>query len=382
MHSSNSGLAGFLDAQQDNIMWVLRVAAIGFALATIYFIYGIVAHPGELFHGVAATGQALSPADFQRQLNNLDMGTKLMMTCAIVGILCVIARYYAAPETGVALIVLGLLLFFGMPYLMDTYGASGSPLKPALAKLGNPLNFLKAEYVLAGAAFIGAGVIFLMGHAVYFVTNAGARRPRANAEAAKTAQSVRKPQDKFLGRCWELPFCRDTDKMMCPIRQAKKPCWRGGRGCYCDQNIILALTGGSAYQASTGSLGYASRVASTIAKPKSYAEKRDQCLQCPVYLHHQAQKYKIMAPLFLIGVIAAIALLWMPITTGYPAAMQALGRAASGISFGTSTNGVPAWANELASSTPMMYMAVGVIALLCLSYVLHALEWILYRLGM
>ena len=380
MRDDYSPAWGPLESMQGTINAVLRVAAVLLVLITGYYIYGIVFKSNELFRAVTDTGQAFSAADFQRQLGNMELLTKILLFTSIMGILAAIARYYAVPETGVALLVIGFAMFFGMPFLIDNMGGPEGGLKPALLKLGDPRLYLKSRYTLTGALFLATGAIYLLAHALRFVTGLSRRRPRANAEAAKTAQQVRKKQDVFLGPCWRLPFCRDTEKELCPVRKAKSPCWRSGRGCYCDQGIIMQLSGGAQYG---GATGYLSRSApAAVARPKTRAEKREQCMQCPVYLHHQAQKYKLLAPASLLALVAFFGIYWNQLTTSwYPGAVGALGRAAGGFNFGPSSNGVPGWANDMAHNPTMMWMLLAVIVVLALSYILHGVEWVLYRLG-
>jgi hypothetical protein len=374
------GALTWLEALDGVLDWVLRAAAVLLLLITGYYVYGAMMHGSQLFAGANPTGGMLSIKEFQQHLANMELLTKLLLLCTVAIIVAALGRYYAAPETGGVLLLLGLLLFFGMPFVIDSMGGSGT-LPKNLAKLGDPRAFLKGKYVIAGLAFAGAGLIHLIIHGIRFATGARERRPRANEESAKTAAQVKKPNDRFLGACWQLPFCRDTDKKLCPIRASKKSCWRTGRGCYCDQNVILTLSGGSQYAASRGSSGYLSYNA-TVAKPKSLREKREQCLQCPVYLHHQGQKYRVAIPLSLLALVGATYYYWGTISSLYPDAMRSMGRALSGFSFGPSTGGVPGWAGELASNQGIMWMLIGVAAILIITYLVQAIELALYRLGL
>ncbi len=382
MRGEYSAAWGPLEALQGTFNWILRAAAVLLVLITGYYIYGILFKSNELFRAATESGQFLSQSDFLRQLGTMELLTKVLLVASVMGILAAVARYYALPETGVALLAIGGALFLGVPFLIDNFGGPEGGLKPALLKLGDPRVYLKARFALAGLLFLVSGGIYLMAHALCLATGVSRRRPRANADAAKTAQQVRKSRDVFLGPCWDLPFCRDTEKKLCPIRKERRACWIKGRGCYCDQNVILQLSGGSQYAASSGTSGYLSRVASTVARPKTRAEKRDQCLQCPVYLHHQAQKYKLLAPGALLGIAAFFALNWLALTTQlYPDAITRLGKAAGGLSFGPSAGGTPTWATDMAHNPTTMYLLFAVVIVMCLSYVLHGVEWALYRLG-
>lgn len=376
-------MSGPLEALSGTLTLGLIISALALAAITGYYIYGTLAASDQLFRGMGPTGQAMSVQDFQRHLANMELLTKGLLLASVVVVVCAIGRYYPYPETGLGLVALGGLLFFGMPYLIDTYGGAAGKLPAALSKLDipNPRNYLKMRFALAGVGFGGAGALVLLMHAVALVAGSRTRRPRANPDAAKTASQVRKPNDQFMGPCWSLPFCRDTEKKLCPIRQSKKSCWRKGRGCYCDQNVILTLSGGNQYAASRGSTGYLSTAAATMNRPKSLSEKRAQCLQCPVYLHRQGQKYKVLAPGALVLAIGAIAYNWSQIMTFYPEGIRTLGRSVSVFSFGSQAGQVPAWATDLASNGILMWLMIVVVVMLVVSYLLHGVEWALYKLG-
>jgi hypothetical protein len=374
-----SGAITGLEMFEGVLDWGLRIAALGLILITGYYVVATLMYGNQLFAAVGPDSRSMSVADFQRHLGNMELLTKLLLLASVLGIVCALGRFYQYPETGMVLLLLGALLFFGMPFLVDNMGGSAQ-LHRSLARLGDPRAFLKGRYVLAGAAFAGAGALQLIAHGFLFVVSGRKRRPRPNEEAAKTAQQVKKPNDKFLGACWELPFCRDTDKKLCPIRREKKSCWRTGRGCYCDQNVILTLSGGNQYAASRGASGYLSYTA-TVARPKSLREKREQCLQCPVYLHRQSQKYKLLAPVSLIAAVGLVAYYWETVKNLYPDGMRAVGRALSNFSFGGTVGGVPTWANDLAINQGIMWLLIIVGVVLLLAYLLQGLEWLLYRLG-
>lgn len=379
MRRESSGPVAGLDILDGAAALILKIAAVLLVLITGYYVYATVAANNELFRGMLSTGAPMPAAQLKMHGERVVQLMKVLhLACGVLAV-CVLLKYYSYAEAGAALVVLGAMLFLGMPFLIDTMGGQG-PVNPVMSRIGNVRAHLRNQYAFAGLILGVPGLLQLMVHAVYFVVNARHRRPKPDAESAKTAASVRKPNDTLLGPCWKLPFCRDTEKQLCPIRQSRKPCWRTGRGCYCDQNVILTLSGGNAYNASRGSAGFLMKAAA-VAKPKSFAEKRAQCLSCPVYLHHQGHKYKLLAPLLLIGSIGALVVYHKTLQSFYPYGMKTLGRALSGFSFGPNTGGVPAWAIDMASNTGMMWLMLFVLSLLVIAYVMNGLEWVLYRLG-
>lgn len=370
MRREVSGGAASLDLLGDLLNWLLRLSAVALLVITGYYIYWSWAM-GQ------AAGHTLAPDEFARHSQNMDLLTKVLLAATILTLVGALGRYYMRPETGGVLLPVGALFFFGMPAIIQNFGIVNIQDR----QVHRLADYLTGRFQLSGLVLLAVGGFFLLLHGLAYLGALKTRRPQANSEAAKTAEQVRKKQDQYLGPCWNLPFCRDTEKKLCPVRQTKKPCWRTGRGCYCDQNIILQLSGGNQYQASRGGLGYLSRGAAQISRPKSLREKREQCMQCPVYLHHQSQKYWLVTPLALTILIAAVALNWEPIKSFYPQAVTALGKAMAGLSVGPSQNGVPAWATDMASQTWMVWLVVIVILMLAVSYLLSVMEWLLYRLG-
>lgn len=358
---------------------LITIAAVVLVAVTGYYVYATLAGSSQLFRGMTPEMRPMSPAQFQTHARNLEMLTRVLIIASIVLSIGVLGRYYDRMEGGAALVVLGLALAFGMPFVIDSFGGPEAGLPKALREFGNPRGYLKSQFQFSGLAMTALGMAQLIIHAVLFVLDFKNRRPQANPEAQKTASQVRKTQDRFLGKCWQLPFCRDTDKELCPVRHHGAPCWRHGRGCYCDQNIILAISGGE-YAASRGAAGYLSRSA-TVVRPKTLSEKREQCLQCPVYLHHQGQKLKLFTGLFFVALIGGLVFYWSSVKTLWPTAVHALGRATSGFTFGAEAGKVPQWALELGNLQMYMWFFMSIIFILVVAYALNAIEWILFRLG-
>lgn len=367
-HGAVSGLE-FLDGV---MLWALRLAAAAIVLITGYYLYATAFESQQLFHGLIEFGRQMSPQDFQRHVANLQLLMRILLLASVVVIVAGLFRYYHMAELGVVFLLVGGILAVGMPLFVDNFGGFEQPLPANLQQFGNPRTYLKEQYILAGVMYLGVGALQTLVHAIIYAIFATRRRPQAEEEAARTAASVRKSTDRYLGRCWELPFCRDTEKKLCPIRHSKKPCWRTGRGCYCDQNVILTISGGGAAAIRRGA----------VSRPKTLSEKRAQCLQCPIYLHRQQQKYRLLAPVALISVAIGFVLARDVMRGLYPGAINALGKALAGLTFGPRPQGVPAWATELASNNTLAWMVVIVLGVLLLAYILHSVEWVLFRLGL
>lgn len=380
MRHPTSGGSGF-ETVQSIAELICKIAGIVLVCITGYYIYAVMSAGDQLFRGMVSYNQPMSLGDFQRHVTNMRNLMLALQIAALVGLVAGMIRFYDYPEGGAVMLLLGLGLAFGMPLFIDNLGGPSQGLPKALAKVANPREVLRSQYVLAGLILAVPSGIQLLIHGLIWFAGARSRRPQADAEAAKTAASVRKKQDKFFGKCWELPFCRDTEKKLCPVRETKQPCWRKGRGCYCDQNIILRLSGGPANPQVILYHGGGSSRPTSVIRAKGWKEKRAHCLGCPVYLHHQGQKYQVAAPGVIIGIIALFVVFRATILAMYPNAMLSFGRAFSGLSFGPSEGGVPQWATDMGQNQGLMWMAIIVGITLILAYSLQVVEWTLYRLG-
>jgi hypothetical protein len=244
-------------------------------------------------------------------------------------------------------------------------------------------DLLANQFTLIGLVFGAAGALQVLIQGVIAFVNRGARRPSLQTDISQGAFTNKKleKQDKFLGPCWTLPFCRDSAKRVCPVLTRKRACWRDGRGCYCDQNIVLMLSGDRGRTATRSAQGFVSMQSLTQTRPKTAAEKRAQCLGCPIYLHRQNQKYRVFAPTCMLVVLGFIVLNKVWLDEAYPNAIRGAGRALRGFSFGGSTADVPEWAQNLAGMQSVEWLLLFVVGLLIVSYLIHAVEWAVYKLG-
>lgn len=229
MRRDNYTPASGLGMLEDVFNWGLRLAGLVIFLVTAYYIYGTIAASDQLFRAIDQPGKYLPVQEFQRSADNMALFTKVLFVASVVLIVSMLGRYLPYAEAGAALAIVGVVLFFGVPMVVDNMGGPAQALPKAFQKaiqsrgFIDPRAYLKGQFSFCGMLFLGAGLADLLVHGVIWAASARARRPKPNEESAKTASQVRKTENKFLGKCWELPFCRDTDKKLCPIRSSNKP---------------------------------------------------------------------------------------------------------------------------------------------------------------
>ncbi len=108
-------------------------------------------------------------------------------------------------------------------------------------------------------------------------------------------------QNRFMGRCYQLPFCRKFVRERCPIFHAKRTCWKERVGCMCEEDVIRG-----AMESKTIPKDVVT-AAKFIPRNDRFTpeQKAERCRQCVIYNEHQRHKYKLVMPmtcLFVFGI--------------------------------------------------------------------------------
>jgi hypothetical protein len=134
----------------------------------------------------------------------------------------------------------------------------------------------------------------------------------AKAEQLKYGRGIKEEAEKqnvFLGKCWQLPFCRKFVRERCPIYHAKRTCWKELVGCMCEEQVI-----GNAMQ-NRPIPKDALLAASMIPRNEklTMAQKRERCHTCVIYNEHQKHKYKLWMPIVVVAFLLVYALFRSPL---------------------------------------------------------------------
>jgi hypothetical protein len=130
----------------------------------------------------------------------------------------------------------------------------------------------------------------------------------ARAEQLKFGKGMKEERDirnVFLGKCWQLPYCRKFVRERCPIYHARRTCWQERVGCMCEESVIQNAMEGKVIPSDV--------VAAAKFIPRNSkltpGQKAERCRQCIIYNEHQKHKYQLALPLtalVLIGIYAAL----------------------------------------------------------------------------
>ena len=179
----------------------------------------------------------------------------------------------------------------------------------------------------------------------------------------------------FMGKCWQLPFCRKFVREKCPIYHSRRTCWKERVGCMCEEDVIRGAMEGNVIP----------RDAVAAAKFIPYnrkltpAQKAERCRQCVIYNEHQRQKYKLLVPLSLLTVGGIYVLFKEPLLANTHKMMQNFDQAFGRFTFATGTTET---GERVASAPPglLTEFILIALALLVLAQIMKVVEFCIFKL--
>ncbi len=344
---------GLVDTLMSWMMTGLKLSAIAFAVSTAYILYGI--YGGHL-------AQAVEP----RVIANLQLMGRIMAASGVLATICLVFVTHEEIAYAVVAGLIGLGLLLGFPLMV------AGQVSQAAARAG--------DIITSWAATTGQGIIVIVGlrvawEIVIFIREAPARREQIAVDQGfdKPKKATGRPTHR-LSRCWEMPFCHEAIKEMCPAYSRRKNCWRIRQGCNCDPYLIESLLKkGSGLNVLPEQGSEYVRSDLTSHQRKAGAERTTECRRCPIFNEHQREKFRLLNPIIVaacvIGLIAAFPIM----REFYQMTIHGAARLAERLAYGSHVP-VGDWVNRL-DSPAVWYFFYIIVGLLALSYVLKAVEW-------
>ncbi|MEI7984290.1 MAG: hypothetical protein WCI55_01580 [Armatimonadota bacterium] len=166
---------------------------------------------------------------------------------------------------------------------------------------------------MAGKVYLGFALTILVVDIALRVktrSEQGAKKDSLKYGKGITEESDRK--NVFMGKCWQLPYCRKFVREKCPIYHAQRTCWRELVGCMCEESVIRAAMDNKPVSKES--------LLSGAAIPRNTkltdGQKRERCKTCVIYNEHQKHKYKLAMPLIVIGYVFFYILFKGPLANG------------------------------------------------------------------
>ncbi len=170
---------------------------------------------------------------------------------------------------------------------------------------GNSSQVSENALAAIGEASVPLAIIGVVGIAIDLFTRVKLRiNEGSRADQLKYGKGLREEKDTknvFLGKCWQLPYCRKFVRDRCPIYHSRRTCWQERVGCMCEEAVIQNAMEGKVIPSDVVA------AAKFIPRNSRYTpqQKAERCRQCVIYNEHQKHKYQMSLPA-MIGVLVAL----------------------------------------------------------------------------
>ncbi|HEY3781609.1 MAG TPA: hypothetical protein VGL56_11025 [Fimbriimonadaceae bacterium] len=294
-------------------------------------------------------------------LNNVALFGKVLVAGTLAG--AVGSTYLFWGEElmhGIQLIIAAILFF--TPIIIPAINGGGTANSAGEASLG--------AIQKGGTIF---GVIAILALIVELVMGVRARMSQgARSDQLKYGKGIQeeKYQNKFMGKCWQLPYCRKFVREKCPIYFSKKTCWKEQVGCMCEEEVIRnAMENRPIPKDAIAAARYI-----PVNNKLNSAQKRARCKQCVIYNEHLRHQYRLMLPVTIVSFALIYLVLRSPLLDLSGAAITKINDALQGVAMTKSQiiqqNGVMIFREVILDCFVFVLLA----------YVLKVLEFVIFKL--
>jgi hypothetical protein len=365
------GTGTAIDEYARKVLWIALLVSL---LLMTYLLFGLFSGAwakeamGHLYHS--------NIADYNRQMANIALVYQVLQFSTLIFVVSFLICCMRDESVGYVLVGIGLAFYAGLPFITSQVYDWRS-LKTDIAT-----GILMRHFQMLSWLFFLPGIIWVIGDLIRRFRSAAevAAIQRANVKygANVKKQPVVKQKQRFMGRCWELPYCRNEIRERCPIFIKRRgPCWWHKEGCMCEERIILQAVISTDWkqQAAKADSNYNFGQKRSLLTP---AAKRQRCRNCIIYNEHQRQKYKVMVAIALVVLPVLLYLnadvlqsVIVHILGGMEAVMDrfSFGGSSSGISF---LHGRP--------SEPIEWTLIGALLIIILAQVLKFIEFCCFKI--
>jgi len=327
------------------VMWLGVLATVGSVGLLVFTIFQM--------NGSGASGHTADA------IRNVALFKKVL-SAGVVGI-AVGSTYLMWGEELLAAIQLiaAAVLYFAPLYLPMVVGGD----------LGNEASRNALGALQEGGTILGAiGIVVMVADVFNRVRNRA--KTGVKADQMKYGKGVKEESDKqniFMGKCWQLPYCRKFVRERCPIYHSKRTCWKEKVGCMCEEEVIRNAMENKPIP--KDSLLNANMI------PRNHrltdAQKMERCRNCVIYNEHQRHKYKLALPVSLVSYLLIFGLLHGPLIAATKGMVVQVNRVVNGLTLHQANMQVPGFFVEL------LLAAFFIIAL---TYTLKMLEFAIFKL--
>lgn len=277
--------------------------------------------------------------------------------------------FWGEEISGPILLIVGLILALMTWWVPMVQPSQANELQ------ANALQYL----AVAGYPGVLVGFILIIADVI---TRARLRiKEGAKAEQMKYGKGMREERDTrnvFMGKCWQLPYCRKFVRERCPIYHAKRTCWKERVGCMCEEGVIkTAMEAGPISK---------DLVAASKFIPKNHslspAAKAERCRQCVIYNEHQKHKYQLFLPIAFVSIVGVYISMRPVLAVGIQNGLRSIDNIYKTVTI-TKDSDLNAAAQATSvdgGAIPYNEIILFVLTLVALAYAIKFLEYLIWKL--
>lgn len=316
-------LDGLVDRYSEYTNYILYIGGAGVAASLIFLAL-------QLFGGKEVAVTLGSKVVSNVNTAGLMFGVMLVIA-AFGGIFAI----WTQKGAGIAMTAIGLLVYFGVPFLVRSqFGILGPN--------NNSMATYAASQLISGCYIggIGTAVIGLLKYLIevilWIVEMPDRMMQKANVgtgQQMEAAQQRVAQNANALSPCWSLPFCREVIRKQCPAYLARKTCWKFKRGCYCDDEMIARIIRGESLE--------------KIKAPTKMSQlRKPPCGRCYIYMEHQSHKFRMISPLTIPITVVLMVAAWGPFGQAFEPVYKRLDNMQKNLKFFQTPNPIEASAED------------------------------------
>lgn len=333
----------------------MKIAFWLFFLALAYNVYAVAC-------GAVGAFPWLDRSQQFQLMRNLAFGGKILAFAGGYLALYTLMSAYELRDRFFLMILVFGLFYFGLPFLfLNVMGLFNN--NPAFEIVKYADMFSSTCLLVVGFRFLMAVISFMQDGLVGAMGSITAQRGKM-ADSRSRSDANKKPFYRVIGRCWELPYCREYLLKVCPAWQRKKTCWKHGSGCFCDTGMMDRLI-----QIEMAP-GPGRSQSPTVSIPRGPAK----CHTCPIYLAHEESKYRILSPMIPVAGLVALVVFWDWFIQSYSGFAHAIGGIVGEIAVGQSHALSAEWTKTMTDPI-VMYTLICCGMLVAITYGLRFIEW-------
>jgi hypothetical protein len=328
--------------------------------------FGLVVGTAALLVGVGllvynfTQGGFVTPAAAKQIEQNVRLFGQIAFVGGILAALGLCWTWWGEEVLGPVLLLVGAALYCTPFYLSGITGVEG----PQIV-----LGALQTAGIPVGAIGLLA-ILFDVLNRVQTRAREGARAEQLKIKGLKEEVDIR---NVFMGKCWQLPYCRKFVRERCPIYHARRTCWKERVGCMCEESVIRNAMEGKVIPKDI--VGAAKFI--PVNSKLTPNQKAERCRQCVIYNEHQKHKYRLSLPVTVLAIGGVSAMFWAPMSDGLKGLMGGMDKVVAQATLQENTG--QAKPVPQAEQFPFHMVVLGALIVVVVAYAIRLLEYMFFK---